>query len=70
MELIVKEFEKHGEIEKVEIHNNTTGEIYTLGYKNDVYDTLSELGFNNELNIKFEIYSFDWLVKNEYVRIK
>lgn len=71
MELVVKEYEKHGEIEMVEVFNNTNGEVYTMSYKNDVYDLISSLGYGGEqLTISFEFYSFDWLITNEYKRIK
>lgn len=71
MELVVREYEKHGEIEMVEVYNNTNGEVYTMSYKNDVYDLISSLGYSGEqLSISFEFYSFDWLITNEYTRIK
>jgi hypothetical protein len=70
MELIVKEYEKKGKIEKIEIQNNTTGEIYTLSSPTIFYEEISRLGYNHSCVINFEFYSFDFEIKNEYVRIK
>ena len=69
MEIVVKEFEKNGEIEKIEVHNLTLGLVAKFTYKATIYDLLRDWSMGSPMTITYEKYVFDTIMLNKYVKL-